>query len=271
MKSGLGRYLAEAFNARPLGMPVPPNWVGLAAFGLLGAVNPGFWLIGAGIEAAYLLGLSHMPRFRAVVDAKQLAEETAGSNERMAASAAMLDEARRRRFFSLKQRCDALLEEQGMETDSPIQRLQREGLDRLLAIHLRLLITQLAMERLLKGSDEDSESLKERARELREELEGKSLDEEYRRSLEGRVAILDRRAAALEQGGRQMAFSESELGRIEQQVALIGDEVRLSAAPEAIGSQIDRASVELDETRRWVNEQQRAFDTDVDVPWSQTQ
>ena len=34
-------YLAAAFNARPLGMPMPPNWFGLAAFGLLGAfVNP---------------------------------------------------------------------------------------------------------------------------------------------------------------------------------------------------------------------------------------
>ncbi len=35
-------YLAAAFNARPFGMPVPPNWFGVAAFALLGAfVNPG--------------------------------------------------------------------------------------------------------------------------------------------------------------------------------------------------------------------------------------
>ena len=44
-------YLLAAFNAKPLGMPIPPNWFGLTAFGLLGAlVNPGLWLIGAGLD-----------------------------------------------------------------------------------------------------------------------------------------------------------------------------------------------------------------------------
>ena len=38
-------------------MPIPPNWFGLAAFGLLGAfINPGLWLIGAGLEGAVSVG-----------------------------------------------------------------------------------------------------------------------------------------------------------------------------------------------------------------------
>ena len=50
-------YLAAAFNARPLGMPIPPNWFGIAAFGLLGAlVNPGLWLIGARSRGPVSLG-----------------------------------------------------------------------------------------------------------------------------------------------------------------------------------------------------------------------
>ena len=62
-------YLAAAFNARPFGMPIPPNWFGVVAFALLGAfVNPGFWLIGAGLEGLYLWALSKNPRFRALVD-----------------------------------------------------------------------------------------------------------------------------------------------------------------------------------------------------------
>ena len=65
-------YLAAAFNARPLGMPVPPNWFGVAAFALLGAlVNPALWLIGLGLEGLYLFTLSRHPRFRATVDAEQ--------------------------------------------------------------------------------------------------------------------------------------------------------------------------------------------------------
>ena len=47
---GLFDYVRAAFNARPFGMFVAPNWVGVAAFGLLGFLNPGFWLLGAGLE-----------------------------------------------------------------------------------------------------------------------------------------------------------------------------------------------------------------------------
>ena len=49
-KPGFMNYVAAAFNARPLGMFVAPNWVGLAALGLLGIANPGFWVLGAGLE-----------------------------------------------------------------------------------------------------------------------------------------------------------------------------------------------------------------------------
>ena len=43
VRPGFWQYVKAAFNARPIGMFVPPNWIGLAAFGLLGyAVDPGF-------------------------------------------------------------------------------------------------------------------------------------------------------------------------------------------------------------------------------------
>ena len=67
---GRPSYLAAAFNARPFGMPIPPNWFGLAAFGFLGGfVNPGLWLIGLGLEGIYLWSLSRNERFRKTVDA----------------------------------------------------------------------------------------------------------------------------------------------------------------------------------------------------------
>ena len=53
------KYWWAAFNAKPFGMPIPPNWFGLAAIALLGAfLNPGLWLFGAGLELAYLKTLS---------------------------------------------------------------------------------------------------------------------------------------------------------------------------------------------------------------------
>jgi hypothetical protein len=63
-KPGFFDYVAAAFNARPFGMFVAPNWIGLGAFGLLGMLNPGFWVIGAGLELGYLLTLSTNPRFQ---------------------------------------------------------------------------------------------------------------------------------------------------------------------------------------------------------------
>ena len=55
--SGSRSYVAAAFNARPFGMPVPPNWFAVAAVVLLGAfVNPGLWLIGAGLEGDRVVG-----------------------------------------------------------------------------------------------------------------------------------------------------------------------------------------------------------------------
>lgn len=264
---GFFDYVVAAFNARPAGMPLPPNWAALAAFALLGLLNPGFWLIGAGLEVAYLLGLSHLPRFRAIVDAQHRLEKEAVEDHRVASSLAQLDAERRTRFRAVEARCETILAEQQM--DSAISRMQREGLDRLIAIHLRLLFTQASMERLLEDSGATEESLEEEMRRLAERASGSG--PELRRSLEAQAAILERRRKALIDGREKLAFANSELDRIEHQIALILDEVRLSKAPETIGSQIDRVSGELDETRNWVNEQQRLLETDFEFSTPQTQ
>ena len=71
-KPGFIDYITAAFNARPIGMFVAPNWIGLAAFGLLGVTNPGFWVLGAGLELGYLLTLATNKRFQNTVSAKPL-------------------------------------------------------------------------------------------------------------------------------------------------------------------------------------------------------
>jgi hypothetical protein len=57
------RRAAAAFNARPWGMFLPPNWVAVAVIALLGLVHPGFWILGLGLELAYLLGLQTTENF----------------------------------------------------------------------------------------------------------------------------------------------------------------------------------------------------------------
>ena len=57
-RSFLG-YIKAAFSARPLGMPIPPNWVFVAAAAMAGLLNAGIWLVGArgGVAATAITGL----------------------------------------------------------------------------------------------------------------------------------------------------------------------------------------------------------------------
>ena len=68
---GAWDYIRKAFNARPMGMFVPPNWIGLGSFAILGLLDPGFWVIGLGVELAYLWILGTNKRFQRLVDASQ--------------------------------------------------------------------------------------------------------------------------------------------------------------------------------------------------------
>ncbi len=257
MKPGFSDYLKEAFNARPMGLLVPPNWIGIAAFGLLGVVNPGFWLIGAGVEAAYLLGLSHLPRFRALVDGKFLASANQQGEQVAETIIKKLDPSRRERFLSLRQRCERILGDQQLESGSAVRQMQADGLGRLLGIHLQLLVTQSVLQRMLGESD--AQEITAKIEEVREDLAKATPEGELFRSLQGQIEILEKRQRTLHEGTEKLAFTESELDRIEHQVALIRDEVGLSAAPEAVGSQIDRISGELGETSQWISDQQRLF------------
>ena len=135
--------------------------------------------------------------------------------------------------------------------------MQADGLGRLLGIHLQLLVTQSALDRML--GEGEIESVVAKIEEVREELAQATPGGNLHRSLQGQIEILEKRQRTLTDGAEKLAFTESELERIEHQVALIRDEVGLSAAPEAVGSQIDRVSGELQETSQWITDQQKLF------------
>lgn len=271
MKEEFFDYVKEAFKARPFGMPIPPNWLGLVGFLMAGFLSPGFWLIGAGMELAYLLLVAHNPRFRAVINAKRLYESRQREKLAMDEALKRISPERADRFAYLRQRCQQILEDQHMETDSAVHQMQAGGLGRLLGIYLKLLMTQSAMERMLGESDADATTLEHMHASVLAQMEAAEAGSELRRSLEGQAAILEKRRQAVAEGAERLAFTESELSRIEQQVSLIRDQVRLSAAPETVSTQIDRVSGELNETSQWVSEQQRLFGSDawsdsLDVP-----
>ena len=72
---GFGDYLREAFNARPFGLLIPPNWIAPGVFALLGIkVDPGFLVLGAGLELGYLFALANNSRFQRLITGKALTE-----------------------------------------------------------------------------------------------------------------------------------------------------------------------------------------------------
>ena len=109
-KPGFFDYITAAFNARPFGMFVAPNWIGLGAFGLLGLMDPGFWVLGAGLELGYLLALATNERFQRLVAAVPLVEATADWNKRIQALLGRLDAGDRRIYDLLSQRCRSIID-----------------------------------------------------------------------------------------------------------------------------------------------------------------
>ena len=103
-------YVSAAFNARPFGMFVAPNWIGLAAIGLLGITNPGFWVLGAGLELGYLLTLATNPRFQRAVASRPLSAARAEWNERIARLLGRLEQEDRGRYAGLAERCASIIE-----------------------------------------------------------------------------------------------------------------------------------------------------------------
>ena len=263
MKPGLWDYIREAFNARPIGMFVPPNWVGLGGFVLLGLVNPGFWVIGAGLELGYLSLLSTNQRFQRFVAAARQWDARQRWQDRVNELLKQLGAEGQQRYRALEVRCRAILEQQSnLGIVSTGLDAQGEGLGRLLFVYLRLLMTRQAIDRIMRestGARDDARQLEERIAGLQSRLKDETLGEELRKSLTGQVEILQQRLAKRSEAREKLAFLDAELTRIEEQVELIREQAVLSTDPETVSQRIDQITTTLGGTTQWISEQQKIY------------
>lgn len=261
MKRGLGTYLKAAFNARPFGMFVAPNWLGIAAFGLLGLTNPGFWLIGAGVEMAYLIGLSTNRRFQRAIDSRATAgqdREWQGRVDRLVASLPSTDQAR---YVALVARCRAILEQVSQQDPTGAgAAVQGEHLGRLTWVYLRMLAARRAMSRVLKEPTlGETAELDSRLARLRQQLADPEVGADLRRSLESQVAILEQRIAQRRDGREKLDYLEAEIARIQEQVELLREQAALSTNADALAQRLDEISGSLGSASGWFAEQQRLY------------
>jgi hypothetical protein len=262
MSVGLKQYAKEAFNARPAGMFVPPNWIGVAAFGLLGLLNPGLWIVGAGLELGYLFVLVTNARFQNFVRGKVAARTQKAEEGKLETLVSRLEPLDKKLYATLEARCQAILQKQDGTVSEPDIQLQREGLGRLLWIYIRLLLTRRSIQKVLENAGPaagKAGSLEERAKVLEEQLKDTTLPDELRRSLTSQAEILQQRILGQKEARTKKDVVEAELTRIAEQVELLRDQVMLAADPAVVSQRIDQIAATLGGTTQWIKEQQQIY------------
>ena len=259
-KTGLLDYIRAAFNARPFGMFVAPNWIGLGAFGLLGLMDPGFWVLGAGLELGYLLTLSTNPRFQRAIASKPLSAARSEWNDRIARLNSQLNEEDRGRYAALAERCRSIIELQVQGAGEVPHGVEAQGdsLGRLSWMFLRLLVARGTIWSILSGG-EDDEVLEQRRTVLKRQAADEAASPELRRSLGGQIEIIEQRIDQRKQAENKLAYIDAELARIEEQVELIREQAALSTDPELLSQRIDEITATLGGTGQWIRDQQKVY------------
>jgi len=263
MKPTFWDYVRAAFNARPMGMFIPPNWIGLGIFGFLGALNPGFWIIGLGCELAYLGWLGTHPRFQNLVTGDHLLEEQRHWQTKVYDLIRQLPPEDQQRYRALEARCKNILDQQSQLGLSPGLAEQGEGLGKLVWIYLRLLLTREAIRKILRDSTsasaDDSAHMKERIEKLQQQLQQPSTTEDLRKSLTAQLEILQQRQEKKREAVDKLAFLDAEITRIQEQVELLREQAVLSTDPEVVSQRIDQVTTTLGGTNQWIRDQQKIY------------
>lgn len=258
-------YLRAAFRYRPrLGWlgHMPVNQMSLFVFGMLGVVNPGFWFLGAALEIGYLGFLSTNSSFQKLVQGTRLLQRQEGWEEKLQRTLASLlpdSQARYRRLLGLCGLILGISDKTAQEEIGSLRDMRAGGLNQLLSLFLRLLLSrELIIANLAqvdrKGLEDDVERLKAR-------LAGAAPDSPLARSLQATLDIEGKRLDNLGRAGSSLDVIDAELERIEQQVRLIREETAVSGGPEVVSDRLDAVTATLGETSKWMDQHAELFGT----------
>ena len=227
-------------------------------------------LVAAG-ELTYLTGLVSIPRFRAAIDAKvHAAGQAAGGGTPTVQQPApslitmvkSLPTDARTRFERLHARC---LEMRGIAAGvrgaagaqpSSAEEIRTPGLDRLLWLFLRLLLSKTALDRFLQAMDEPE--ISKRLEELRKNLATaqSGRDERIVRSLQDSIASGELRLDNFGRAKKNAEFVSVELDRIEGKIQALAEMAVNRQDPDFLSSQVDSAADSMRQTEKAVTELQ---------------
>jgi phage terminase Nu1 subunit (DNA packaging protein) len=264
--AGLTDYLREAFLFRWNLLFFAGGVAGAAILPMTAVLLP---LVAAG-EVAYLAGLITIPRFRAAIDAKVQAagRKTATTDPpsqpapSLTAMLGSLPLEARRRFERLHTRC---LEMRGIaagvrgaagDQGASAEEIRTPGLDRLLWLFLRLLLSRTALDRFLGTMS--NEEISKRLDQLRKDFAAAQTakDDRIMRSLQDSIAMAELRLDNYERAKKNAQFVSIELDRIEGKIQALAEMSVNRQDPDFLSSQVDSAAESMRQTEKAVSELQ---------------
>jgi hypothetical protein len=261
--AGLTDYLKQAFFFRWNLLFFLGGLAGAAIAPLPDVTVP---LMVAG-ELAYLAALTSLPRFRAAIDARVHAEQrttpaAATTAPSLVVMLAGLPGELRSRFERLHARCVEMRHlavgvrgASGRDSGSA-EEIRTPGLDRLLWLFLRLLMSKNSLDRFLKTMS--SEEINTRLEQLRKDLAGaqQAGDERIARSLQDSIAMAELRLDNYERAKKNAQFVAIELDRMESKIQALAEMAVNRQDPDLISSQVDSAAESMRQTEKAVSELQ---------------
>lgn len=246
-------YVSAAFSARPAGMFIAPNWVGLGAIAIASFIQPGIALIGAGLELGYLLALASNKRFQRLVDARAVG--VTDNRDRLRVMLQSLIPPDQRRYRDLEERCRNVLQKQVSQGADVAA--QDDALSRLALVYLQLLVTRQTLAQSF--ADDEDIALRRRQDGIKRQLQDANLIAELRNSLEGQAEILQHRLESHQEARTKLQFIDAELVRIQEQVELVREQSALTDDPSGMAQRIDSITGSLTQTGDWIRRQQEVL------------
>jgi hypothetical protein len=263
-EAGMSDYLREAFFFRWNLLLFLGGTAAAAMTPLAPVLLP---LVAAG-EITYLTGLVSIPRFRAAIDAKFHAARAAAGPEppppppvSVVTMLNGLPADARTRFQRLHSRCVEMrgiaAGVRGAAGDAAAggDEIRTPGLDRLLWLFLRLLLSKAALDRFLKTMNE--QEIAARLAEQRKSLEAaKGGDERIIRSLQDSMASSELRLDNYGRARKNAEFVSIELDRLEGKIQALAEMAVNRQDPDFLSSQVDSAADSMRQTEKAVSELQ---------------
>jgi hypothetical protein len=263
--AGLPGYLKEAFLFRWNLLFFVGSAAAAAMTPVAGILLP---LVAAG-ELTYLAGLVSLPRFRLAIDAKAHARKSErGTAAGQPAPVSLITMLRglpldaSTRFERLHARC---LEMRGIAAgvrgaaneQNSAEEIRTPGLDRLLWLFLRLLLSKSALDRFLQTMNE--QEITTRLADLKKNLTAAqaSGDDRVVRSLQDSVAMAELRLDNFGRAKKNREFVTVELDRIEDKIQALAEMAVNRQDPDFLSSQVDSAADSMQQTEKAVTELQQ--------------